>query len=103
MYCLLGLYDAIDLGQDASVRYYNNWTNYIKRTVPSNRLLVFEPKQGWQPLCKFLDVPIPEGPFPHVNDAQSLLWTFTKTKVLAYTIVYGIPTATAFLLAYILC
>ena len=40
----------------------------VKAAIPPERLLVFEPKQGWEPLCAFLDKPVPDGPFPHVND-----------------------------------
>ena len=100
MLYFLGLLDAIASGQDASVTFYNNWVDHVKQTVPPHRLLVFEHKQGWQPLCEFLDVPIPEGTFPHVNDNQSMLWNFTKLKILSYTTLCGIPIATAFTLAY---
>jgi len=35
-------------------------------------LLVYEVKQGWQPLCDFLGVPVPENtPFPRLNDTAS--------------------------------
>lgn len=27
--------------------------------------------EGWQKLCSFLDVPVPDGPFPHVNSGAS--------------------------------
>ena len=41
----------------------------MKQYVPSERLLVFEVKQGWEPLCQFLGVPVPQDkPFPHLND-----------------------------------
>ena len=30
------------------------------------------PPQGWEPLCKFLDLPVPEGPYPRVNDTASI-------------------------------
>ncbi len=43
----------------------------VKRVVPPEQLLVYEVKQGWEPLCRFLGVPVPELPFPHVNDAAS--------------------------------
>ena len=44
----------------------------VEATVPAERLLVFDVKQGWEPLCAFLGVPVPERePFPHVNDAES--------------------------------
>ena len=28
-------------------------------TVPAERLLVWDPKEGWEPLCEFLEVPVP--------------------------------------------
>ena len=43
----------------------------VKRTVPPEWLLVYKVKQGWEPLCRFLGVPVPGTPFPHVNDAAS--------------------------------
>ena len=43
----------------------------VKRLIPATRLLVFEVKQGWEPLCKFLNVAVPETPFPRVNDRES--------------------------------
>ena len=43
----------------------------VKRAIPPERLLVFEVKQGWAPLCKFLGVPVPETPFPRVNEREN--------------------------------
>lgn len=40
--------------------------------MPKERLLEFNAKEGWEPLCKFLDVPIPEGPYPRTNDTKSV-------------------------------
>ena len=39
----------------------------VVRTVPGERLLVFEAKEGWGPLCAFLGVQPPDEPFPHIN------------------------------------
>ncbi|KAM0366855.1 hypothetical protein ACHAPK_008335, partial [Fusarium culmorum] len=36
---------------------------------PKERLLEWTVQDGWEPLCKFLDKPIPDEPFPHVNKA----------------------------------
>ena len=36
-------------------------------TVAAERLLVFDVREGWQPLCRFLAVDVPTTPFPHVN------------------------------------
>lgn len=35
--------------------------------VPSGKLLVFEAKEGWAPLCAFLDCPVPDTPYPRTN------------------------------------
>ena len=44
----------------------------VQRTVPAGQLLVYEVKQGWEPLCRFLGVPVPEGqPFPHLNERET--------------------------------
>ncbi|MGA2470248.1 MAG: sulfotransferase family protein [Solirubrobacteraceae bacterium] len=49
------------------------WNERVKRDVPADRLLVWEPAQGWGPLCEFLEVPVPDEPLPHVNDQAGFL------------------------------
>lgn len=39
----------------------------VREGVPEGKLLVFDAKQGWAPLCAFLGVPVPDAPFPSVN------------------------------------
>jgi hypothetical protein len=45
----------------------------VKRTVPPERLLVWDVSEGWEPLCGFLDLPVPSEPFPHANDRATFL------------------------------
>jgi hypothetical protein len=45
----------------------------VERDVPAERLLVWRVEDGWQPLCEFLEVPVPDAPFPHVNDTTEFL------------------------------
>ena len=45
----------------------------VKRTVPDDRLLVYEVKEGWAPLCAFLGVPVPDAPFPKSNTTEEFL------------------------------
>lgn len=45
----------------------------VKRTIPPERLLVWKPADGWEPLCNFLKVDIPSEPLPHVNDRETFL------------------------------
>ena len=47
------------------------WNQTVIDTVPSERLLVWNPKEGWEPLCEFLEVPVPDTPLPHVNDTEN--------------------------------
>ena len=41
-----------------------------------DRLLEFEPSQGWAPLCKFLGKDVPDEDFPRVNDTASFQQRF---------------------------
>jgi hypothetical protein len=45
----------------------------VKRDVPADRLLVWEVGEGWEPLCDFLELPVPDHPLPHVNDRDTFL------------------------------
>jgi hypothetical protein len=45
----------------------------VKSTVPAERLLVWGVTEGWEPLCEFLEVPVPDMPFPRVNDSREFV------------------------------
>ncbi|HEY1637020.1 MAG TPA: sulfotransferase [Rhizomicrobium sp.] len=49
------------------VAVFNRHNEEVKRTIPPERLLVFEAAQGWEPLCRFLGLSIPARPFPLKN------------------------------------
>lgn len=40
-------------------------------SVPKDRLHIVELEAGWEPLCKILNKPIPNEPFPRANDAEN--------------------------------
>lgn len=44
----------------------------VRAAIPADRLLVFDVREGWEPLCAFLGVPVPAAPFPRVNDAAHM-------------------------------
>jgi hypothetical protein len=54
-----------------AIDVFNAHNEDVKRKVPADRLLVYEITQGWEPLCEFLEVPVPDTPMPHLNDATS--------------------------------
>ena len=55
-----------------AVARYNAYVEEVKAAVPPEKLLVFKVTDGWGPLCRFLDVPEPDEPFPKRNDRASI-------------------------------
>jgi hypothetical protein len=45
----------------------------VERAVPAERLLVWEVTDGWEPLCAFLELDVPDEPLPHANDRGTFL------------------------------
>lgn len=43
----------------------------VKKHVPENKLLIYDVAEGWDSLCDFLDLPIPEEDFPHLNKKEN--------------------------------
>lgn len=56
---------------DHAMQVFREHNAEVQHTVPDDRLLVFEPGQGWEPLCRHLGVAVPDEPFPHVNEGAS--------------------------------
>jgi Sulfotransferase domain len=79
----------------------------IKALVSPERLLVFNVKDGWAPLCEFLDLPVPETPFPRVNDSKAWLEMAVNsrrqgirrllTRLIKYATVVGVLTVAAYI------
>jgi len=42
----------------------------VREIIPEEQLLIFQVKDGWEPLCKFLNVPVPNEPFPRTNNRE---------------------------------
>ncbi len=49
---------------------YRRRTEEVCAAIPAGRLLVFDVAEGWAPLCRFLDVPVPDALFPHMNSTE---------------------------------
>jgi len=56
--------------RDHAMAVFETHNREVKDRVPAGRLLVMEIGSGWEPLCAFLGVPVPDEPFPHVNDGD---------------------------------
>jgi hypothetical protein len=51
---------------------YRRYNQEVIDTVDADRLLVYDVKQGWEPLCAFLGIEVPAEEFPHVNTTASM-------------------------------
>lgn len=49
----------------------------VMEKIPRERLLVFDVREGWGPLCRFLDKPVPKTPFPRVNSSSDFQANFS--------------------------
>lgn len=50
---------------------FNRHVAEVQAGIAPARLLTFEARQGWEPLCEFLGTPIPDEPYPHINDTEA--------------------------------
>jgi Sulfotransferase domain len=53
--------------RDHALSVYREHTEEVRRTIAPDRLLVFDVAEGWEPLCRFLGVPVPASDFPRSN------------------------------------
>ncbi|KAI9282458.1 P-loop containing nucleoside triphosphate hydrolase protein [Umbelopsis sp. AD052] len=60
--------------KEATIKLFKEHDEEVKRTVPADRLLVFETGvDGWEKLCTFLGKDIPNKPWPHINTTKEFL------------------------------
>ena len=53
--------------------YLQRHNDEVQQAIAPERLLVWNASDGWEPLCEFLEVPVPGVPFPHINDRTEFL------------------------------
>ena len=58
------------LDRDHAITVYEAHNAGVILRTPAERLLVYELGSGWDPLCAFLGVPVPDGPFPSSNSTE---------------------------------
>jgi hypothetical protein len=53
--------------EEAAKRAYEAHNAAVRAAIAPERLVEWQPGDGWAPICAALDVPVPAEPFPHVN------------------------------------
>jgi hypothetical protein len=54
-----------------AIEVFRKHNQAVRDAIDPARLLVFDVREGWGPLCRFLEVPIPDEPFPRLNDTAT--------------------------------
>jgi Sulfotransferase domain len=93
---LLDTFIAPSRDEESFLRAFHRYNAEVTEHVPADRLLVFRVQDGWEPLCAFLDCPIPEPhPFPHLNEGSATIQAkmkefFFTTQVKAALVLIGL-------------
>ncbi len=61
---------------DAAIAAFHRQLAEVREVVPAKRPLVFAIGDGWVPLCDFLGLPVPDTPFPRLNDGDDFWSNF---------------------------
>ncbi len=56
--------------RDRAIAVFRAYEEEVRRTIAPERLLAYDVSQGWGPLCAFLEVPVPDTPFPRTNTRE---------------------------------
>lgn len=75
--------------RDHLIQRFAEHTQRVRDTIPADRLLVFEVSEGWGPLCEFLELPVPEGEFPRVNDTEAVVAILDQIMAEGFDSVFG--------------
>lgn len=59
-----------NIDRDHVLSVYKAHNEAVKRAVPPEKLLVYDVKEGWAPLCAFLGVAVPDTQFPRTNSTE---------------------------------
>lgn len=62
--------------RDAAMAAYERHNAEVRATAPPDRFLEWRVEDGWEPLCEALEVPVPDVPFPNLNDRESYVRSF---------------------------
>lgn len=66
---------------------------HVRSLVPADNMLEHQPQDGWEPLCRFLGKPVPNEPYPRVNEGDSVyrmqvahFWFIVRKLIVTYVV-----------------
>jgi hypothetical protein len=73
--------------RERAIEVFNRHNEEVKERVPAEKLLVYEVKEGWGPLCKFLGAEVPKDKlFPHLNDTDTFRTMIRRRLTIAVAV-----------------
>ena len=81
-----GTFDGRFEDRRYAIEVFERHNAEVRRRVPRDKLLVYEVKEGWTPLCAFLGVEEPDAPFPHVNDTAEMRRRIRAVRALSVAV-----------------
>ena len=89
--------------REHAIAVFERWNEEVKERVPPEKLLVYEVREGWEPLCEFLGVEAPKDrEFPHLNDTEAFRKMIGRARASALAAMIGAATLAALALLYFL-
>lgn len=89
-----GTFDGRIEDKGHALTVFEEHSEAVRQNIAADRLLKFDVRDGWPPLCEFLGVPVPENaPFPRANDSATVRRQVFALRALSVTL------PTAFILA----
>ena len=68
---------SMGLDYEGLAERYEAHNKAVRDLIPADQLLVYQVKEGWEPLCKFLNTEIPTTEFPRTNNREEF-WDLVK-------------------------
>jgi len=85
------MFGALEAGEETAVKFWDDHVEEVKNVVPRDKLLIWEVKEGWGPLCEFLRISVPSIPFPNVNDTSEIEESRRKLLQTSWLVVVFLP------------
>jgi hypothetical protein len=70
MWAAQGVFSGPELRPGQLVEAITRYQEQVQRNIPEDRLLVWSVQDGWEPLCRCLEVDVPQAEFPRLNDSK---------------------------------
>jgi len=74
---LKNIFDS-KLDREHMIAVYQRHNQAVQAAIPQEKLLIYQVQQGWEPLCAFLNKPVPNDPFPHENTSGNFKQTVSR-------------------------